>query len=191
MAFYIITDNGVGDVFEMDATVSHNYSLTGKPTEYAVEDGSKSSDHYNKDLIKLTYSGVVSDVKYLSGVELSQDVVDFEEGIVALRDSGKFFACNFSEDQKLVKNCLFNNLQVSRSPEHGKYAISVSFTASQVRVANVSKVVTTPQPFTTFEDPAETKKSGTGSTKELTGEDDTLLQGAIKNLVITYVNFFT
>ena len=153
-------------MFEMDATVTHSYSLRGSTTEYAVEEGSKSSDHYDKELIVLNYSGVVSDVKYSKGVDLSQSVVDFEEGIVALRDSGKFFACNFSEDQRLIKNCLFNNLRVSRTVEHGRYAIKVDFTAKQVRVANISEVVTVPKPFTTFEDAAESKKAGTGSTQQ-------------------------
>ena len=182
MAFYIMSDNGVGDVYEMDATVSHSYSLTGKPTEYAVESGGRSADHYDKDLISLSYSGVVSDVKYLSGVALSQDVSDFESGIVKLRDSGEFFACNFSEEQGLVKNCLFTNLQVSRSPEHGKYAIAISFTAKQVLVANVSEVTSAPKPFATFEDAAEDKKKASGGAKTPEEREADLLDTAIEYL---------
>jgi hypothetical protein len=167
MAFYIMSDNGAstGSIFEMDATISQNYNLAGKPTKYAVESGSKASDHYSKDLISLTYSGIVSDVKYLSGVEFSKNVADFESGIVALRDSGEFFACNFSDDQSLIKNCLFTSLQVSRSLENGKYAIAISFTTDQVEVANVSQVISATVPFETFKDPSEEKKKASGGTK--------------------------
>lgn len=182
MAFYIISKNGVGDVFEMDATVTQNYALRASPTEYAVESGSKSSDHYDKQLIRLNYSGVVSDVKYLKGVELSQSVADFEEGMQALFDSGEFFACNFSEEQRLVKNCLFTSLQVVRNLEHGRYAIKVDFSVKQVKVANVSEVESTLVPFATFEDPSEEKKSGAGSTQQPDERELDALDRDVSNL---------
>lgn len=168
MSFYI-TENDV--VFEMDATVSHSYSLAGSPTTYAVEEGVNSSDHYNKELITLTYSGVVTDVKYATGVSFSQSVSDFEEGIVALRDSGKFFSCSFSDNTKLVNNCLFSNLTVKRSPLHGKFAIEVNFMVQQVRVANVAETTSSPIPFASFVDPAEDKAQGAGSTEQVKKPD--------------------
>lgn len=179
-----MSENGAstGSIFEMDATISHNYSLAGRPTEYAVEAGSKSSDHYSKDLVSLSCSGIVSDVKYSSGVEFSRDVADFEAGLVALRDSGMFFACNFSEDQLLIKNCLFTSLQVNRSPENGKYAIAVSFTVKQVQVANVAQVIAAAVPFETFKDPAEEKKKSSGGTKSPEERETDLLDISLEFL---------
>lgn len=182
MAFFIISKNGVGDVFEMDATVSHSYTLTGKPTNYAVESGSNKSDHYTKDLIQLNYSGIVSDVKYAKGVELSLSVSDFEEGIVSLRDSGEFFACSFSENTSIVKNCLFSSLTINRSPDHGKYAISVSFSVKQVEVVDVAEVVTAPEPFKTFADSAEVKKKGASSTDQPKKEEDKIWKRSLNSV---------
>lgn len=188
MAFFIRADNGSGDIFEMDATVSVSYNSSGKPTQYTMESNSKSSDHYEHNQDTITFSGYVSKVKFLRRSEgsVSVSLEDFEKGIKVLKNSGKFFSCSFSSNSDIKKNCLFTSLTISQDDTTGKDAIKVDFNITQVLVASQSELVEVPIPAEAFKDIVEDNKKSGNSTTEASGEEETKIEDTIRELSPSY-----
>ena len=171
---YIKTQDG--KYFYLDAVVDVSYNQSGAPTEYAVEAGFKSSDHYKQDQDSVTFNGQVSAVKFSSQGEVSTSLVDFEKGMTALKKSGKFFTCSFSDNISALRNCLFTSLVMSRSTGTGRYAIDVAFTARQVIVANQAGIVATPTPAAAYVDVTESQKNGNSGTTATTEQETVSIQ---------------
>lgn len=166
MAFYIKTDNGEGTNYYLDAVVSVMYEQSGKVTKYAVEEGFNVSDHYQQNPDRITFTGSISEVKFLRNGELSTSLELFEKGMQALKRSGKPFACNFSDNLDIMKDCRFTRLTMERTTTTGKYAIDVSFNIEQTLTAAQAKLSTEPIPADKHKDMVDEKKGGKGSTEE-------------------------
>lgn len=165
MAFYIKSEDSV---FEMDATVSISNSKTGKATKYTLSNSNSSSDHYTQDFDKITFSGYVSAVKFARRKEgsITLSLEDFEKGISELKNSGKFFSCSFSDNLPIKKNCLFENLTISRDTDTSDKSIKVDFSVVQVLVASQSEITSTPIAASLYKDVVEeSKKSGAATTE--------------------------
>lgn len=176
---FIRTQDGI--IYRLDATVDVNYSQSGSPTEYAIEAGFKSSDHYKQDQDTISFSGQVSAVKFSSQGEESTSLLDFEKGITALKKSGKFFTCSFSDNLPVMKNCLFTSLNLKRDNTTGQFALDVSFTIKQVIVANQANIVATPQPASAYVDVVEKEgKGSSGTTETTTGEKKYLAEVVVE-----------
>lgn len=176
MAFFIQARNGSGDIFEMDATVSVAYSLMGSPTEYLMGNGLNSSDHYTQNPDTISFTGLVSQVKFArrSSGSVTTSLEDFEKGMQALKQSGQFFSCSFSDNLSIKKNCLFTSLRMERNDSTSDKSISVSFTIKQVLQGSQTQVTSLPIPANLYKDVVESKEKGGASTtaasaKELEG----------------------
>lgn len=183
MAFYIKTDNGDGDIYQLDAVVSVMYEQSGKVTKYAVEEGFNVSDHYQQNPDKITFSGNISQVKFLRNRELSTDLELFEKGMQALKRSGEPFACSFSDNLDIMRNCRFTRLTMERTVTTGKYSIDVSFNIEQTRVATQAKLSAEPIPADQHKDMVEEKKGGRGSTEEPDKEKKAYLTTVYESLI--------
>tara|TARA_Y100000310_G_scaffold74348_1_gene70498 strand:- start:27100 stop:27687 length:588 start_codon:yes stop_codon:yes gene_type:complete len=166
MAFFIQSNNGSGDVYEMDATTEVTYSLSGNPTRYAVESGVNVSDHYQRSQPQVRFSGIVSDVKFSTPEGTIVTLADFERGLTDLQRSGEFFACTFSQNLDVLQNCLFRSLDIRTTTETGTLAREISFTIVQVEQAEQARVTVLPVPAERFKDVVEARSRGTGSTSE-------------------------
>lgn len=177
MAIYIQTSGG--DRYFLDAVFNVSYNQTGSPTEYAVESGVSSSDHYNQSQDSVSISGSISKVKFVrrqKGVE-STDLGDFEAGLTSLKKSGQFFSVSFSDNLSILRNCLFTSLIMTRSSQTGRYAIDVTMDIVSVVVAAQSEVVETPEPLRQYRDavvPGE--DSSAGSTEYPTKQEESELE---------------
>lgn len=192
MSIYMEASNG--DRFFLDATVELTYSQTGSPTQYAVESGVDSTDHYSQEPDTISYSGQISKVKFLKNAEVNTDLETFEKGITALKKSGQFFSVSFSDNLSVMRNCLFTNLQMTRNTETGRYAMNVSFSIQQVIVAAQAQLATTPTPANQYVDVVETGKTGGGNTQTPDASENRKLQdiavtldktGVLKNVFPT------
>jgi hypothetical protein len=170
MSVFIQANNGKGQILRLDATESAGLTLTGRPTQYAVESGVNSSDHYQQDQNTFNISGVISDFK-LRGNTDNLSLEDFEKEILAVKDSGEFFAVTFSDNLDVFTDCLFTNVRLNKTSQLGKSALSVNMTIQQVNVADKSSVVLLPVPADQFKDQAEGKSNSNGSTSELSEEE--------------------
>lgn len=175
MAFYIRTDNGEGEIYQLDAVVSIAYSQTGKVTSYTVEEGFEVSDHYHQSPDRITFSGSISKVKFLRNGAIATDLETFEKGMQTLKRSGKPFACLFSENLDTMKGCRFTKLDMSRSVNTGKYALDVNFTIQPTVYADQAQISAEPIPADQYKDMVETKKGGRGSTEEPEPEKEAYL----------------
>lgn len=163
--FYITTDNGAGDIFQMDAVVAVTYTQTGTLTKYSVEAGFNVSDHYRQQPDRITFSGEVSTTKFARRVgPPSTDLATFETGMQTLKKSGKAFSCSFSDNLVVMKNCRFTALQMERNQTTGLHALKVEFSIEQTKVANQAQVANAPVPIEWFADDAEANSTKSGST---------------------------
>lgn len=165
MAVFIQAANGSGDIFEMDSTEELSYVQAGRPTQYALEAGTSSSDHYTQTPDTFTLRGSVNPTKLADPRDGAVTTVeDFEKGLQTLKQSGEFFALSFSDNLDVMPNCLFANLTMNRSARTGTGGMEVSMTIQQVVVANQSAVVLLPVPADRFKDQAAETQSGAGNT---------------------------
>ena len=182
MSFFIQTDNGTGDRFQLDATVSVSYKQSGDVTTYSVEEGTESSDHYTQKPDVVSFDGVISQVKFLRNGKLKTDLALFEKGMQDLKRSGKFFACSFSNNLDIMKNCLFTSLDMSRDTTTGVYALNVRFTVKQTLVSSQAKLSAIPIPASQYKDMVDEKKKGKGATTEVTKAEEGYLRGIMVDL---------
>lgn len=183
MAFYIRADNGTGDSYQLDANVSIVYKQTGKVTKYTVEAGFNSSDHYQQEPDQITFRGNISKVKFLRNGLDSTDLEVFEKGMQDLKRSGKAFACSFSDNLDIMKECRFTELTMERNVKTGIYSLDVNFTIQQTRVASQAKLSTEPIPADQYKDMVEEKKNGKGSTEEPDENKGAYLEGVRQDLL--------
>lgn len=181
MAFYIKSEDSV---FEMDATVSISNSKTGKATKYTLSDSNSSSDHYTQDFDKITFSGYVSAVKFARRKEgsITLSLEDFEKGISELKNSGKSFSCSFSDNLPIKKNCLFENLTISRDTDTSDKSIKVDFSVVQVLVASQSEITSTPIAASLYKDVVEDSKKSGAATTEATKKESNGIAAIARSL---------
>lgn len=182
MAFYIKTDNGDGDIYQLDAVVSIVYEQSGKVTKYAVEAGFNVSDHYQQHPDRISFTGNISQVKFLRNGELATDLALFEKGMQNLKRTGKPFACLFSENLDIMKDCRFTRLVMERNVTTGKHSIDVSFNIEQTLTAEQAKLSTVPIAADKHKDMVEEKKGGKGTTEEPDTEKKGYLTSVFESL---------
>ncbi len=183
MAFYIKSEDSI---FEMDATVSISNNKSGKATRYTLSNSNSSSDHYSQDFDKISFSGYVSEVKFARRKDgsISVSLEDFEKGISELKNSGKFFSCSFSDNLPIKKNCLFENLTISRDTETSDKSIKVDFSVVQVLVASQSDITSAPIPASLYKDVVEDSKQSGAATTEASEDEKVNLQSITKELYV-------
>lgn len=181
MALFLKTESG--DIYQMDATTQVNYQQSGKVTEYAVEAGFNSADHYKHDADRITFNGYVSQAKFLRKGTAGTDLALFEKGMQDLKRSGQFFTCTFSDNLSPMTNCLFDNLTMERDVETSTNSLKVSFVIKQVRVSDQAELSTKPIPAEQYKDMVQEKKAGKGATEEPDEEKGAYLEGVRQDLL--------
>lgn len=166
MAFFLQTDNGTGTILEMDATLNVDYRLNATPTRYAVEAGANASDHYQRAQPMVSFSGIVSEVKFFTPDGPVVTLEDFERALIDLRNGGQFFACSFSQNLEILRNCLFTSLSIRSTPETGPDAREISFNIVQVEQAQQAQNTVLPVPAERFQDIVQVRSRGTGSSTQ-------------------------
>lgn len=151
MAFFIKAPDGTQ--YEMDATTDVRYRTSGKPSKYAVMEGSKSSDHYSQEQDTISMNGIVSKVKFSTNPSIDFPLEEFVKGMVELKKSGQRFICSFSDSLEPLPNCMFTTLAINRSATTGE-SLSISYNLVQVTVANQTEVEVVPEPAPDFKSDA-------------------------------------
>lgn len=163
MAIFIQARDGTK--YYMDSVFDVSYSQSGSPTEYAVESGVSSSDHYNQQQDVISMSGAISQVKFISPKGEQTDLDVFVKGLTNLKKSGQFFSVSFSDNLEVMRNCLFTSLNLSQNVGTGKYAYDVSMTITKVIVAKQAGTVATPEALQQYKDIVNPSSDvGAGST---------------------------
>lgn len=164
MAIFIQARDGTK--YYMDSVFDVSYSQSGSPTEYAVESGVSSSDHYNQQQDVISISGSISQVKFISSKGEQTDLDVFVKGLTNLKKSGQFFSVSFSDNLEVMRNCLFTSLNLSQNVGTGKYAYDVSMTITKVIVAKQAGTVATPEALQQYKDIVNPSSDvGAGSTQ--------------------------
>lgn len=161
MAVFIQDANG--KKYYYDAVFSVTYVQRGNPTQYAMESGALSSDHYSQDQDTISIQGDIGEAKIKEKDE-SSGRQEFLEGLMRLKKSGTFFTVSFTDSFITLKNCLFTQLSYEQSSETGKYTTSVTAEIKSVTVANQAQVVSTPRPMEDFREIVQDKKKTNTST---------------------------
>lgn len=167
--------DGVVNRLRLTATVSVTHSQAGVSSEYAVEDGTTSSDHYSQKPDTIKFQGQISQFTFFrpaqnpdgtlkTSAPLPTTLPDYEILMTKLKKSGKYFTCSFSRNLNPMKKCLFSSLNITRSTETGLHALDIDFTIKQTTTALQAGVVATPVPADQYKDMVEEKDKGSGST---------------------------
>lgn len=188
MAIYI--ESSSGEVFYMDAVVDISYTQSGNPTQYAMESGVNSSDHYDQQQDILNIRGYVSEVKFARTAGVTTDLETFEKGITSLKKSGQFFTVAFSDYLNVLDNCLFTSLVLQRTPETGTHALSIQMGIQQQIVADRVEVATAPTPADLFKDVVETKKSSSSNVQNPSETEVLILDRSLDSLGIAAGGLF-
>lgn len=163
-SIYIQTQGG--DKFFFDAVLEVGYQQTGVASEYAVEAGVNVTDHYTQNNDALSLTGVISAVKFIMDGEQETSLELFEKGMTALKKSGHLFSVSFSDNLNILRNCLFDSLDMRRSSATGRYCIDVSATIRQVIVASRASIVATPTAAIKYQDVVAEKEKASGNKVE-------------------------
>ena len=167
-AFYIqVEDN----IWELDSTSSVTKNLSGSLSNSRVEDGSLSSDNYVTNAIRLSFSGVITDVKSLNidpdsaANPNSKSTKEYLNQLELVYKNKIPFNISYSEDMPPLENCFFTSFGVTQDATNGTaYALDgyrssykVTFSVQQVRFATRAASATVP---------ADTLKDVLSETKE-------------------------
>lgn len=139
--FYI--DSSIG-ILELTSTTEINVNETSNVTKHPLEDGSEISDHIVNNNRSISFSGLISDVRRLSGgdenvtsdgtpANASKDVREYYDLLQKLRDSKERFSVIWDIRFPTATDCLITSVNLVRNKDTGTgYNISLAF--EQVRV---------------------------------------------------------
>lgn len=139
--FYI--DSSIG-ILELTSTTEINVNETSNVTKHPLEDGSEISDHIVNNNRSISFSGLISDVRRLSGGDenvtsdstpsnTSKDVREYYDLLQKLRDSKERFSVIWDIRFPTATDCLITSVNLVRNKDTGTgYNISLAF--EQVRV---------------------------------------------------------
>lgn len=182
---FIYIKDSDGNKYYLDAVSDVTYTQSGTPTEYHVESGKKVSDHYEQNQDVVTYSGDISEVKFINNGEVTTSLEDFVVKITALKKSGKPFTCGFAKILPSLKNCVFTNLDFSQNKQTGRFAYNVNISIKQILTANRADIVATPVPASAYADRLEDKSDSQGNTYDVPERDKNYLQKKTNELLGT------
>lgn len=158
-------------VYTLDATLQGSLSLSGEVTEKPLQDGVKVADHYVNNPNTASLSGIVSDVKLLSGSTDSDNkaVLDWITELRTLKESGDTFIFEQAPSSGTVlSECVFTSLEISNDQKYGEfwgeyYAFRISASIKQIKKASRGQLVAQPDSAVIGES-TTTKKTGSGTT---------------------------
>jgi hypothetical protein len=144
--YYLFTRDG--DVFELDATTDFTYSDPSDISQFKVEDGSTVADHVVNRNKKLSYSGIITDIK-IASTERTKSTDTYIRKLLELNARREPFTAVWREDagkpdgaganSYRLPNCVFKNLTITQDQElgyaFGKHAYRVTLDIEQIRVA--------------------------------------------------------
>jgi len=145
--YYILAKvDGADTIYTLDATEAIEHSLPVQSSSYAIEDGSDISDNIALKPRRVSFSGVISDVKTVDSTAYL-DTHDYIQGLEDLRWNKELFTLYFTSDQPPLLNVFFESLKISQdgvngtlvTPEGDRYGVSsfkVSFTVKEFRFSS-------------------------------------------------------
>jgi hypothetical protein len=169
--YYFVSD--AGDVFEMDCTETMRLSETGRLTSYTVQSGAKYSDHYIKDNSKLSYTGILTDLK--TG-RVTKTTDEFIGGLIKTMDAGTPFTVYWrdtgTESGYFRSDCMIESFTVEQDKDfgyaRGLHAYKASIDFAQFRKAQAATL--TREAIPPIKDATSPKKTSNATT---TKADDT------------------
>ncbi len=119
--YYFLSDNG--DAFELDCTENFKLSETGRLTTYTIQSGVKYSDHYIKENSKLSYSGILSDLKTSSSSPATKSTDEFIGGLIKAMESSTPFTLYWRDtgvsSGYFRPDCMIESFTIEQDKEHG------------------------------------------------------------------------
>lgn len=178
MATFYIQDPIEG-ILELTSTASITVTESSSTTKFKVEDGFNISDNITTENIKISFSGVISDVRSLSLVGNDQDpqaqpfgnrgVKNFIDSIRRIKESKSVFNVVYDTRLGVIDNCVLTSLVISKDAKLGLgYSVELAFEQIRVSSRGVIRVELTQQ---ANPDLTQEKKSGGDNSTEK-GEDD-------------------
>lgn len=165
------------NLYALTVTTDVDLNYSGTPTKNAVEAGFNATDHYMKDNVKITFNGMLSNIKNLTlPSDMSRNVEDNITAITGLWESAGLFTVYV--EGRVFENCLFTTLSFSK-----KSGIGTSYAANwgieQVRVSERAELVSIPEQSPETQQQHESlSSSGDSNTKE---EEDSSLLGYLSD----------
>lgn len=159
MSIYYIRaelDEGVVQV-ALDATTNNTERLGGRLTKFILEDGLEGSDHYIVTTDRVSFTGVISDLKSSSsgmrgpasssqqndGSIRYHDSVTNKKRMELIRETKVPFTVYTGD--KVISNCRFTSLEFRQTGSAGVvgdlYSYAVSFTAEKIRTGSRAEAV--------------------------------------------------
>lgn len=178
--FYI--DSSIG-ILELTSTTEINVNETSNVTKHPLEDGSEISDHLVNNNRSISFSGLISDIRRLSGGDdkdtsdgttayKSRNVREYYDLLQKLRDSKKRFSVIWDIRFPIATDCVITSVGLVRNKDTGTgYNISLAF--EQVRVV---KRATETVRYADQRDPDESQgrsnSSNTETERRVTGSSE-------------------
>ena len=176
----VFIQDASGEMYYLDATLSVSYQQSGTPTQYRMEGGSNSSDHYTQNQDTININGLISAVKMATREGESTSLEDFEVKMTALKKSGRFFSVTFSDNLEVLRNCLFTSLNMERNTDTGRYSMTVDMSIVQVEIAKRASLVTTPIAIDAYSNMVDVNSKSGGNTVEVSKRESNELCRAIR-----------
>lgn len=133
--YYFLSDDG--DSFELDCTENFKLSESGRLTTYTVQSGAKYSDHYVKENSKLSYSGILTDLKTTSSGAATKSSDDFIGGLIKLMEAATPFTVYWRDTGAISgtfrSDCMIESFTVEQDASYGfasglhAYKVSIDF----------------------------------------------------------------
>jgi len=173
--YYIKTADG--SYFEMDATTDMTISYPGRATDFPLEDGESASDHYINENTRITFSGVITDIKSAQGkanprVKATDSYIN---GLKKAKDKKLPFTVFYAEKLEPITNCVFESLEISQDNKNGTSgpvsSYKINFTAKQIRFGKAATNTTVTAPVVadaSVEKAASDKSDSSGNTLSTT-----------------------
>ncbi len=163
--YYFVSD--AGDLFEMDCTETMSLSETGRLTSYTVQSGAKYSDHYVKENSKISYTGILTDLK-TGGVTITTD--EFIGGLVKAMESATPFTVYWRDTGVKAgyfrEDCMIESFTIDQDKDFGyarglhAYKVRIDF----VQFRKAQSVTLTREAIPPIKDANAEKKSSNATT---------------------------
>ena len=145
--YYILTDSE--EVIALDVVTDWTKEATSKITNFPVEDGSTTSDHYINDPIVVKFRGSVSDINgWLGGRSEKDSASNTIEKLESLKNSKRPFRIYVSNKLLPIDDCLLTSLKISQNKTKGRdgyvNAFEVDFEAKQVKFVTRAAIAVIP-----------------------------------------------
>lgn len=164
-------------IYHLDATTRVKLSLPSKVTSNRLESGDEVVDHIINLPAKVSFSGVISDVKSLSNKN-NLNAEDYINGLMKIRQRKQTFSLILPDGKIRLDGCAFESLDIDQDNKHGSVttpngginsSFNISFSAKQIRIA--SAAYNTILPEQAVSDQNTDEENSSDNTKDMSESD--------------------